>query len=29
MSYDDKACLKSYDERVNPEVEIPDISLVK
>ena len=28
MSYDDKPWLKSYDEGVNPEVEIPGISLV-
>ena len=28
MSYDDKPWFKSYDEGVNPDVEIPDISLV-
>ncbi|UCF86085.1 MAG: AMP-binding protein [Desulfobacteraceae bacterium] len=28
MSYDDKPWLKSYDEDVNPEVQIPDVSLV-
>jgi long-chain acyl-CoA synthetase len=28
MSYDDKPWVRSYDEGVNPEVEIPDISLV-
>ena len=28
MTYDDKPWLKSYDEGVHPEIEIPDISLV-